>query len=452
LESFPRPEDMRSIAGVLSAAGLSLEDMEEGGGGPVLFFSGGSAIKDIVRALADLTPSSIHVLTTFDSGGSSAELRRTFKLPGIGDLRLRLVSLADYSDPAVARACRLFEQRFPARGERDFLLAEWEKLLSGTHPWLEGLSAEFTEMTLSALSGLNRIMPADFDLRGAALGNLILAADYLAGESRSLRATLERFSVRFKARGLILPVCEEAANLAVILDSGRIISGQHRFTGKGEVRGRAETGRNGRSSGQRQGRLRERIRKLFYCFGALPEDRPGEEETLPIRLECSPELPGLLRKAAVICYPPGSFYSSVLANIQLAGVGRAVTASPGHKIYIPNPGPDPETLGLTLRDEVEEVLRALLEDAPGRRPDEALNYLLIDGSAGIYNGGVPVEWCRKRGIEIIDYNFTRPAGPGENFPPADPVRSSLFLYLLARSRKFPAAGGQSQPSGGCLKR
>ena len=42
----------------------------------VLFFSGGTALRDTSRKLVGYTHNSIHLITPFDSGGSSAHLRR----------------------------------------------------------------------------------------------------------------------------------------------------------------------------------------------------------------------------------------------------------------------------------------------------------------------------------------------------------------------------------------
>ena len=60
-----------------------------------LFFSGGSALNGLCKTLKGYTHNSIHLVTPFDSGCSSAEFRRAFDMPSIGDLRSRLMALAD---------------------------------------------------------------------------------------------------------------------------------------------------------------------------------------------------------------------------------------------------------------------------------------------------------------------------------------------------------------------
>ncbi|MFW5958104.1 MAG: GAK system CofD-like protein, partial [Desulfosalsimonas sp.] len=47
----------------------------------LLFFSGGTALRELSAQLIGYTHNSIHIITPFDSGGSSAELRRVFHMP-----------------------------------------------------------------------------------------------------------------------------------------------------------------------------------------------------------------------------------------------------------------------------------------------------------------------------------------------------------------------------------
>src|SRR5688572_20780353 len=79
----------------------------------ILFFSGGTALRPLSRALKLLTHNSIHLITPFDSGGSSAALRRAFGMPALGDLRNRLLALADETVRGNPRVFRLFGYRLP---------------------------------------------------------------------------------------------------------------------------------------------------------------------------------------------------------------------------------------------------------------------------------------------------------------------------------------------------
>lgn len=81
------PDDLR-VARAQSAPHL---------GPRILFFSGGSALNGISRRLKQYTFNSMHLITPFDSGGSSQTLRQAFDMPAVGDLRSRLMALADES-------------------------------------------------------------------------------------------------------------------------------------------------------------------------------------------------------------------------------------------------------------------------------------------------------------------------------------------------------------------
>ena len=61
----------------------------------LVFFTGGTALRDLSRELIHYTHNSVHLVTPFDSGGSSAALRRSFAMPAVGDIRNRLLALAD---------------------------------------------------------------------------------------------------------------------------------------------------------------------------------------------------------------------------------------------------------------------------------------------------------------------------------------------------------------------
>ena len=69
----------------------------------ILFFTGGSALRKTSRELIKYTHNSIHLITPFDSGGSSAVIREAFAMPAVGDIRNRLMSLADQIGRASCR-------------------------------------------------------------------------------------------------------------------------------------------------------------------------------------------------------------------------------------------------------------------------------------------------------------------------------------------------------------
>src|SRR3954466_10320020 len=90
----------------------------------ILFLSGGSALRPLCRVLKQYTHNSVHLITAFDSGGSSAKLRQSFAMPAIGDLRNRIVALADESVRGNPQIYRLFAHRLPGASSRAQLAEE----------------------------------------------------------------------------------------------------------------------------------------------------------------------------------------------------------------------------------------------------------------------------------------------------------------------------------------
>ena len=99
----------------------------------ILFFSGGSALRDLSQELIRYTHNSIHIITPFDSGGSSAKLRQAFNMPAIGDVRNRLMAIADQTLHGFPDIYRLFAYRFPKDGAQDALRLELGAMIDGRH-------------------------------------------------------------------------------------------------------------------------------------------------------------------------------------------------------------------------------------------------------------------------------------------------------------------------------
>ncbi len=365
-----------------------------------LFFSGGTALGSIASALAEHTPHAVHVVTTFDSGGSSAILREAFSMPAVGDVRARLAALADASAEGCATLVELFTARLPGT-PRPRLNGTDEKapfsaclkdslkaLGNGEHPHVGKLPGHMAEWFCGRIRRFLEEMPPDLNLCGASLGNLVLTAEYLAS-GRSLRTATEKAARILKTRGVVMPVAEQEAHLCVRLQSGERIIGQHCFTGKSA------------------GRITSPIADIWLSASL--------DNAAPIQVDISPELTALIRHADLVCYPVGSFFSSVLANLLPRGVREAVREARCPKMFIPNLGTDPELLGLTVRDQVRFLLRHLLPAPlfPPRDPREDipdyLSCLLIDIDERRYAGGIPHAWLKSLGIHLVRVPLVTPA-------------------------------------------
>lgn len=341
----------------------------------ILFFSGGTALKSTSSELTQYTYNSIHIITPFDSGGSSAVIRQKFKMLAVGDIRNRLMALADKSILGNPEIFELFAYRLPKDATKENLHAELELLASGKHRLTRNITAPMRKIIRNHFLEFISFM-GDFDLRGASIGNIILTAGYLTNR-RHLDPVIYIFSKLVEVRGIVRPTVNKDMHLAAELEDGRIIVGQHLLTGK-------ETGP-----------ISSPIKKMWLSASL--------DDSTPCKVEIRDKLKKLIKTAELICYPLGSFYSSVIANLLPSGVGTAVSKNRCPKIYIPNTGIDPELKGLPLNGQIKRLLYYLKKDNPKEiKTRDVLNFIVLDSSNGIYPGGVNKEEIQIEGIRVID--------------------------------------------------
>lgn len=321
----------------------------------LLFLSGGSALNEVSRELKSYTHNSIHLITPFDSGGSSQVLRKAFGMPAVGDLRSRLMALADETELGQPDIFRLFSYRFPKTATPAELAAEYAEMLDGRHHLTRALTQPMRGLVMGQLRSFDRHRPEGFDLAGASVGNLILAGGYMDTD-RALEPVLFMMSKMVDVLGTVRSVVDGNLGLGADLADGRRVLGQRDLTGK-EVPP-----------------LSTAIERLFITRSG--EELPHDAVKLPKRNRA------LIEKADLICYPPGSFYTSVLANLLPCDVGRTIAARRVPKIYVPSLGEDPEAPGMQLTDRVAALLAALRRDAGVLCPTERLlTAVLCDASA-----------------------------------------------------------------------
>ena len=336
------PDDLR-VSRALSAPHL---------GPRILFFSGGSALNGVSRQLKRYSYNSIHLITPFDSGGSSQTLREAFDMPAVGDLRSRLMALADETELGQPDIFALFSHRFPKEGCQDALRAEVDEMVEGRHPLIKAISQPMRMLICAFMAEFTKAAPLDFNYRNASIGNLILAGGYLSND-RQLEPVLFLMSKMVDVRGTVRAVVDRNLQLGADLEDGRRVFGQRQLSGK-------ETAP-----------IDSPIRRLFLSDGI--------EEIAPEAVPLSKRNHKLIGQTDLICYPPGSLFSSVIANLLPAGVGRAIAARDLPKVYIPSLGHDPEAIGLSLADQVEAILAPLLRDAgAASNPERLMTHVLCD--------------------------------------------------------------------------
>ncbi|GAA6201037.1 GAK system CofD-like protein [Aquicoccus sp. SU-CL01552] len=329
------PDDLR-VARAESAPHL---------GPRILFFSGGSALNGISRRLKHYTFNSMHLITPFDSGGSSQVLRQAFDMPAVGDLRSRLMALADETMLGQPDVYALFSHRLPGDGDQNDLRAEVARMVRGKHPLMAAIPKPMRQLIRTKLGRFADQVPGNFDYRNASIGNLILAGGYL-GHGRALEPVLFLMSKMVDVRGTVRTIVDANLHLGVDLADGRRIIGQRHISGKEAPPITSPVAR---------------------CFLS-----DGRSELAPDKVPLPKRNRSLIEQAEVICYPPGSLYSSVVANLLPSGVGQAIAQRRVPKVYLPSLGQDPEALDHTLADQVSAILAPLQADAGPDVPARAL--------------------------------------------------------------------------------
>jgi uncharacterized cofD-like protein len=189
-------------------------------------------------------------------------------------------------------------------------------------------------------------------LGGHSFGNLFLAA--LTSMTKDFGEAVRLSSEVLATRGHIYPVTNANVELEALLEDGNRVRGETKITAS-----------------------KERIRELFLV--------PPDAEPLPQTLDA-------LAHADLISLGPGSLFTSLIPNLLVKGVARAIADSPAVKVYICNLMTQAnESLGRTAADHI----RALNDHAGGRIFDYALiNTEPVSGQLRAkyaLEGGTPVE-------------------------------------------------------------
>ncbi len=166
-------------------------------------------------------------------------------------------------------------------------------------------------------------------LEGHSFGNLFLAA--LSSMTKDFGEAVRLSSEILATRGHIYPATTADVELEALLEDGSRIRGETRITAS-----------------------KNRIRELFLV--------PPDAEPLPQTVEA-------IAQADVISLGPGSLFTSLIPNLLVKGIPRAIAASPAVKVFVCNLMTQAnESLGRTAADHI----RALNAHAGGRIFDYAL--------------------------------------------------------------------------------
>jgi len=339
----------------------------------LLFFSGGSALNAAARYLKRFTYNSIHLVTPFDSGGSSAKLRQAFNMPAVGDMRSRMIALADDSLLGHPEVIALFSHRLPKQKKSAALRAEVDGLANAQGELILAVPEPMRTLVVENIRQFLQAAPEDFEFSGASIGNLILTGGYLRQNS-ALDPIAFLFSQLVSVRGIVRTITDENLHLKVTTDSGREVVGQHLITGKEAPA------------------LGESITDIALV------DQAGR----PALSTLAASREALIAKAELIVFPPGSFYSSIIANLLPRGVSAALQASRAPKVFVPNLGTDPELQGISLRQQVEVLERYMKQEVSTGHKPTGVDILLTDSTLHPEVDPDFSEWLSARGIQLLD--------------------------------------------------
>jgi CofD-related protein of GAK system len=366
----------------------------------LLFFSGGTALNALSRRLTEYTHNSIHIVTPFDSGGSSRKLRQAFSMPSVGDMRSRLMALADRSVKGNPEIYDLFAYRLPKDADPPELGARLRAMVEGTDDLVRRVPDPMRKIIRSHLRYFMERMPAAFDLRGASIGNLILVGGYLFSR-RHIDPVAFMFSKLVEARGTVRMVTGESLHLMARLEDGTTIRGQRDLAGK-EV---------------------PPIEAAVEDIYMSKEPDSGQ----PVEVTVREKVEELIAEAELICFPMGSFYSSIVANLLPRGVTRAVRDNRCPKVYVPNTGVDPEQRGMTVYQCVRRLVSRLDGDGGGAAGDRCpLDLVVLDSDDKNYGAEADVKKIESLGVGVLRTGLVT----GDEGPDIDPERLLGVLLSL----------------------
>ena len=129
----------------------------------------------------------------------------------------------------------------------------------------------------------------------------------------------------------------------------------------------------------------------------------GPKGSEQVNLGANDSVLDLIREADLICFPLGSFWTSIVANLLPAGVGTAIAEARVPKVFVPNAGEDPEQFGMKIHDCVEVLHRKVCDDV---REDvslaRVLDVVLCDSVGADYGDRLDLDRLAALGVEVLD--------------------------------------------------
>ncbi|TPX61619.1 hypothetical protein PhCBS80983_g00900 [Powellomyces hirtus] len=343
----------------------------------IAVFSGGSAMNTFVTLLQSATDDTAYIMPVSDDGGSTSEIIKVLGGPGIGDLRSRVVRLAETSSFESKAVHDLLSYRLPfddPTSKRPSAKAEWLEMLEGRHVLWQGISHPYRETIRTFLAHFQHELfksatrGPPFDFQGGSIGNFFLTGSRLFFDN--LDAAVFQFAriMRVPPRTEVVPVLATtrgSVTIAAAQRDGNVIVGQCEISHPGQVAPEGARPRTGSLGKDKD------IPSIFSPDDLHPDQPPAQpfysltrnisqnlifnkatcpplaspirriyyvnREQQEIFPDVNPLVAAQLARKRTVIFGCGSLYTSILPCLIVPGVGRLLA----DKIPVAPPAPFP---------------------------------------------------------------------------------------------------------------
>jgi uncharacterized cofD-like protein len=308
----------------------------------VVILAGGTASRNLTITLIRHGARVTRLVPAWDSGGSSKPIRETLRILPVGDIRQALMTMA-YAEGHAGDVVRIFNARLSETGGKAELERELAFYSTGAHPVIKSMQRDIAAAILRYLRIFIAAVGCDFDWRRGSIGNFVLSGALLA-EGGDINAAILAFKSLCGITGDVWPVAKNHdLTLVATLNDGRHVKGQHAITELSEE-----------------------------------DARIGIKAISLDRTMANPKACASIASADIVVYGPGSFFTSILPHLQVAGIAETLAEAKVPKVLVGNMLEDCETRGLALEAMVARLVQAGAEK-------KILTHVLA------HEGSVPVE-------------------------------------------------------------
>lgn len=233
------------------------------------------------------------------------------------------------------------------------------------------------------------------------IGSLVISSMITA--TGSFQTALEKIPELFNIEGQILPTTIEETSLCAGLENGEIVVGKNNIS-------------------PRVIEIKSPVKQVFLKEGSV---------------KANPKVIDAIKHANVVILGPGALYSTVISNLLLSDVSKAIISSKAKKVFIANLMNSPgETDGYTLAKHVNEVERYLgkhVLDYVIANNTEITNEMIKDFNQGTSNQvKLDLENIQNKAICVIqeDLIMTAPSSIIHNSK-----RMSEIIVDIAKTKK-----------------